>query len=97
MVQWTDILFKDGGEELPCVLDVEKEDMRVKVFSHPVPETVNGKGYLIEVYTFSELRLDWQLVAKIGDFDLRTVIRLLLEAAAELYRMRGVERPPKED
>jgi hypothetical protein len=95
MVNWPEAIF-GGDEELPCVLDVEKEDMRVKVLAHAVPEIPGGEGYLIEVYSFSDLRLEWQLVARFGDFDLHTVIALLAEAASELYRRRGIGGGPKD-
>ena len=96
MVNWPDAIF-GGEEELPCVLDIEREDMRVKVLEHAVPEIPSGTGYLIEVYSFSDLRIEWQLVARFGDFDLHTVISLLADAATELYRIRviGVYRPPE--
>ena len=48
------------------------------------------------MYPFSDPRLEWRLAAPFGAFDLHTVISLLAEAAAELYRVRviGAPRPP---
>ena len=90
MTVWLDL---DGDAELPCILKLEKEDIRVKVYEdadHPGPV-----GYLIEMFTFSELRNEWRLIARIGDFDLHTIILLLLETATELYRLRGIGSPPQ--
>ena len=94
MVEWSDVLF-GGAVQLPCILDIEREDMRVKVLEHAVPELPSGAGYLIEVYSFSDLRLEWRLVARLGDFDLHTVIALLADAATELYRRRATGWPRK--
>ena len=52
------------------MLHVGKEEMRVKVLEHGVPEIPSGVGYLIEVQSFNEFRQEWQLVARFGDFDL---------------------------
>jgi hypothetical protein len=95
MVQWNDALF--GGDEEPtCILEIELNDIRVKVLEHAVPEIPGGAVYLIEVDSISDPRLEWRLVAPFGAFDLHTVISLLAEAATELYRVRaiGVPRPP---
>jgi hypothetical protein len=98
MVNWPEVLFGDN-EELPCILEIEREDWRVKVLEHAVPELPGGTGYLIELYSFSDLRIDWQLVARFGDADLHTVMALLADAALELYRRRatGADRPPPKD
>src|SRR5437879_5563580 len=98
MVNWSDAVL-GGDEELPCILDIEKEDMRVRVLEHAVPELRNGAGYTIEVYSFSDLRLEWRLVTRFGDFDLCTVIALLADAATELYRRRavGTDRSPPDE
>jgi hypothetical protein len=94
MVEWNDVLFGGDGQ-LPCILDIEREDMRVKVLEHAVPELPDGTGYLIEVYSFSDLRMEWRLVARFGDFDLCTVMALLADAATELYRRRATGFPRK--
>jgi len=94
MVQWSDIIF-GHDEPLPCILQLEKEGIRVDVFQHPVPEVSSGVGYLIEVYSFSDLREEWQLIGKLGDFDLHTIIGLLVEAATMLYRTRATSLPPQ--
>ena len=95
MVDWSDAIF-GNDEELPCILEIEKQDIRVKVLEHAVPEIPGGAGYLIEVHSFSDLRMEWRLAARFGDFDLHTVISLLAEAATELYRLRAIDvpRPP---
>jgi hypothetical protein len=98
-LDWRAALFGGDNEELPCVLDIEKEDLRVKVLEHAVPELPSGTGYLIDVYSCSDLRLGWQLIARLGDSDLHTVMALLAEIATELYRRRatGTDRPPPKD
>jgi hypothetical protein len=88
------ILNGDGGD-LPCVLEVEREDMRVRVLAHDCPETAGGDGYLVELYSFSDFRQEWRLAGRVGDFDLHTAIGLLAQAASELYHRRGTGHHPE--
>ena len=43
MVQWNDALF-GGDEELTCILEIELNDIRVKVLGHAVREIPGGTG-----------------------------------------------------
>ena len=94
MVNWADATF--GGEtELPCVDVFESEEVRVKVFEHADGGPDGKPGYLIEIYSFSDLRDEWRLAGRLGDFDLHTVMELLARAASSLYRTRALWQPPR--